>query len=135
MPETLRALETVREQHAEIDRLIDSGELARARAALEAALSRPAEPRFTAEQIRLIRQDLFYRLAEVDLELSLPELALVAADSGLSLGRGEDVFTVNLLITEGRALESLHRDKDAAATYADAIAIDDALLEKALEHE
>jgi predicted negative regulator of RcsB-dependent stress response len=125
--EAVGSLDTIRAQHAEVDRLIDSGELEKARSVLEAALGRPKQ--------RVIRQDLYYRLAEVNLELSLPDRALAAADAGLALGRGADIFTANLLVSEGRALESLHRDREAAATYADALAIDEALLEKALEHE
>jgi hypothetical protein len=133
LPEGVQSVDTLRGLHAEVDRLIDSGDLERARAVLEAAIDRPAGTH--REQSRVIRQDLFYRLAEVNLELSAPERALAAAGSGLSLGRGADVFTANLLITQARALESLHRDREAAATFADAIGIDEALLKEALDHE
>jgi hypothetical protein len=54
------------------------------------------------------------------------------ARRGLSLGKALDVFTANLWLVRGEALEALGRDSEAAASYYAALEIDNALLQGVL---
>ncbi|MCK7475969.1 MAG: hypothetical protein MZV49_26295 [Rhodopseudomonas palustris] len=61
--------------------------------------------------------DALFRLALVELEASNPRRARERAEQGLALGAGRDVFTANLYLAHGRALEGLGIDLEAAASY------------------
>lgn len=115
------------------DRARAAGDLERARDALRAA----AEPRppdgVDTRDARIVRQDLYFRLAELELEAGSPQASLRFADAGLALGRDDDVFTANLHIARGRALEALGREVDATVDYHEALKIDDVLLRRTLE--
>jgi tetratricopeptide (TPR) repeat protein len=121
--------------HAEVDRLLDQHDAASARGILERALARPVPAYVAAEDRRIVLQDLWFRLGEVELELGAAERAQRAAEQGLALGLAADVFAANLRIVEGRALEALGRDAEAVDRYRAALEINEALLEKELQDE
>ena len=102
-----------------------------AHAALRTALERAVPAQISAEHVRWVQQDLWYRLAMIDLERE-PTRALLEADRGLALGRNDDLFSANLLAARGRALQALGRDTEAASSYHAALKIDERLLRAAL---
>jgi tetratricopeptide (TPR) repeat protein len=81
---------------------------------------------------RVLRQDACYRLAELALASGQPAEALARAERGLALGDELDVFSANLHIARGRALEGLARPVEAAAAYHRALVVHEALLAEAL---
>jgi hypothetical protein len=84
-----------------------------------------------SDHARVVQQDLWYRLATIDLATA-PAQALLDSDRGLALGRGLDLFSSNLLTARGRALSALGRDTEAASSYHEALAVDERLLQAAL---
>ncbi len=108
------------------------GDRAAAREALLSMFEAPPPSRLNADDARSIRQDVCFRLALVELEDGKPAAALTFAERGLSLGKNEDVFSANLHIARGRALEALGRDAEAAKVYHEALKINERLLEQAL---
>lgn len=102
---------------------------------LGALLAREVPAGVAEEDARVVRQDACDRVARIHLARGDAERAMRFVRRGLELGEGEDVFTANLIITRGRAHEASGRDRDAAEDYARAIAIQEALLERALGGE
>ena len=72
-------------------------------------------------------------LASIDLDDARPESPLEHSEAGRALGRGQDVFTANLHVTPGRALEATGREVEAADAYFEALEINDALLRQMLD--
>jgi predicted negative regulator of RcsB-dependent stress response len=134
-PEALSAasdwLAIVQRAHSRADEAIATGQTDRARAALETALDAAVPSSVRAEHARVVRQDLWFRVATIDAE-QRPADAVLAADNGLSLGRHDDIFCSNLLAARGRALAALGRDTEAASSYHEALEIDERLLHAAL---
>jgi tetratricopeptide (TPR) repeat protein len=113
------------------DRLEAAGDAAGARAALEEALSRPASGVHPGDA-RALRQDLLFRAGCLELASGRHDAARAQAEQGLALGRVQDVFTANLLILRGRALEAAGDARAAGRDYHDALVINEALLDAAL---
>ncbi len=114
--------------HREVDRLASQNDIAGAIATLERALSRETPRDADTNEVRIVRQDLLYRLSDLELHSGRVADALQAASRGLELGRGRDVFTTNLLIARGRALESSQDPVAASRDYHDALLLTESLL-------
>src|SRR5207249_5747400 len=80
------------EAHAQADALVREGRLQEAARTLEELASRPAPAQVAAQDRRAVLQDTYARLADLALRQRNPEQALRAADAGLALGEGRDVF-------------------------------------------
>jgi predicted negative regulator of RcsB-dependent stress response len=134
-PDSLSAasdwLGLVQRSHTRADEAIAAGQPDRARAALQSALEAAVPSQVRAEHARVVRQDLWFRVAMIDTP-ERPAEALLAADNGLLLGRADDIFCSNLLAARGRALAALGRDTEAASSYHEALEIDERLLHAAL---
>jgi len=86
----------------------------------------------SARDGRLVRQDACFRLALLQLQQDRPDQALGWAEYGLELGRGQDLFTANLLVARGHANQALGHDKPAARDYHQALLINEDLMNQAL---
>jgi hypothetical protein len=124
-------LDQVSSAHARADEALAAGQHERAREVLSAALERAVPARLGNEHARVVRQDLWYRLSAIGVERA-PQQALLEAERGLALGRHDDLFSANLLIARGRALQALGRDTEAASSYHGALKIEERLLNEAL---
>jgi predicted negative regulator of RcsB-dependent stress response len=121
--------------HHVADERIAQGDFDGARTALRSATEAPVPGTTNREDARVVRQDLYYRLASLDLSQSRPDDAVRWATTGLDLGRGTDVFTANLFIARGKALERRGDASGASRDYHDALLISEALLDKTLGTE
>lgn len=110
----------------------DSGSASQASAALRAVLATPVPPDVLVAHRRVVHQDLLFRLARVALEADRAADALAATDRGLALGQEPDVFTANLHLARGEALEALGRATEAASAYFEALEINRKLLHHVL---
>ena len=125
----------------------DDGALSRAYAELEAARSRPAleqsrrslaelssalEERTDADG-RLIRQDLYCRLAETALRLGEPQTALEWTRRGLALDGQPTPLLAQLEALEGDAWAALGDDERAARGYMRALNVHEKLLDEDLD--
>lgn len=129
-PETW--LERARQLSDAAEEAHQRGDRASARDALLSMLEAHPPSRLDEDDARALRQDVCFRLALVELEDGKPAAALAFAERGLSLGKKEDLFSANLHIARGRALEALGRDAEAAEVYHEALKINERLLEQAL---
>jgi predicted negative regulator of RcsB-dependent stress response len=118
--------------HHIADERLGQGDVDGARNALRAATEREVPKTANAEDARVVRQDLYYRLAALELTQDRPDQALRWASIGLDLGEGTDVFTANLYIVRGKALERRGDASGASRDYHDALLITEALLDKSL---
>jgi hypothetical protein len=130
--EVARWVGQVREASVEADRAIAEGDVEAARAALVGLVEAETPRGVAPDDRRVVVADAAYRLAELALSERDAEAALRWADRGLAQGRPPDLFTANLLVARGRALEALGRDVDAAAEYHAALLINEVLLQEAL---
>jgi tetratricopeptide (TPR) repeat protein len=118
--------------HRKADLFLAAGDANGAREALKAvAESDPPSGAHSADA-RVVRQDLYYRLAELELSQNRAEAAAAWASSGLGLGEARDVFTANLHIARGRALERTNDARGASEDYHRALLISEALLDESL---
>ena len=124
-------LDRIASAHAHADEALAAGQPDRARTFLNAGLAREVPAEIAGEHARALRQDLWYRLSAIGLALE-PSQALREADQGLALGRHDDLFSANLLVARGRALQALGRDTEAASSYHEALQIDERLLNAVL---
>jgi hypothetical protein len=122
----------VRSAHAAADGALRAGQAQAALARLDAALAAEVPVEVQPEHRRAVHQDLLFRAAQVHLQAGRSGDARAAAERGLGLGRAVDLFTANLLIARGQALEADGRDTEAAASYYEALEINRVLLGKAL---
>jgi tetratricopeptide (TPR) repeat protein len=113
--------------HAEAD--LPAGEPS---ARLEQALALPVPSDVLPMHRRVAHQDLLFRIGRAELAAKHFDRALAAADRGLALGQQTDMFTGNLLIVRGEALEALGRATEAASAYYDALEINRKLLQHVL---
>lgn len=118
--------------HQRADAQLDRGRLDAARQSLQAMVEQPPPAGLAAADARVVRQDAFYRLAQIELLADRPRAALDWCRQGLALGDAGDLFAANLHLDRGRALERLGRDRDAAAAYHRALLINEKLLAAAL---
>ena len=131
-----------RAAHAATDANSEDG-----RRALQAFLLAPVPSSLRPDDARVVRQDAAYRLARLWLAdglqsgsafeagagpTSAAAKAMAVVEKALSEGRGDDVFTANLLVARGQAHEALGEPVEAAADYHDALLINEKLLELAL---
>jgi len=125
-------IDAARRAHMEADAALARGDRQAARAVLRGAWDRATPSDVSSEDARVVKQDLAFRLAEIDLEAGQAADARQWADRGLELGRGRDLFTGNLLVARGRAKEALGEEREAAADYFEALEINDDLLRRTL---
>jgi predicted negative regulator of RcsB-dependent stress response len=118
--------------HQIADDRLARGDIDGARNALKSATDSKVPKATNPEDARIVRQDLYYRLATLELSQNRTDEAVRWATTGLALGRGTDVFTANLYIARGKALERRGDLSGASRDYHDALVITDALLDKAL---
>ena len=119
--------------HREAGEAIAAGSVERARDLLRGAFETAVPPGMAEEDARVVRQDLAFRLGELELAAGDAASAIGWADRGLELGQAEDVFTVNLLIVRGRAREAVGGDREAVSDYFRALEINEALLRRTLD--
>ena len=122
-----------RRAHDEADRALARGDADVARRVLSDALRAEVPGGVGELDRRAVRQDLAYRLAQVELEAGAPEAAVRWAEQGLAEGRENDVFTANLLVVRGSAREALGNEREAADDYFEALEINEALLRRTLD--
>ena len=108
------------------------GERDRARRWLVSITTTPVPDGVSPDDSRAVCMDAFFRLAQLELEDSNPKAARQWAEQGLALGARQDVFTANLHLVHGRALEALGVDLEAQASYHRALVVTEALLGTAL---
>ena len=120
------------EAHRLADAALERGDLDEARTRLESIWRAQGAAGLAEADRRVILQDVAFRLAALEAEAGKPEVALARAEAGLALGAHEDLFTANLLIERGRACEALQRDAEAVQSYAQAMSINEKLLDEAL---
>ncbi|MCC6811833.1 MAG: hypothetical protein IT381_30695 [Deltaproteobacteria bacterium] len=123
-------LQAVEPVYARVDAALRAGEIATARDTLVAFVDRPGD--LAPGDARVLQRDALARLSMLELRGGGAEPALAAADRGLALGRGADVFTVNLLLARAAAHHALGHDKDEANDLYAALVIVDAMLEAVL---
>jgi len=118
--------------HHVADERLAQGDVDGARQVLRSATETSVPKKTNPEDARVVRQDLHYRLAALELSQNRPDEARRWATAGLELGRGTDVFTANLYIARGKALEKQGDASGASRDYHDALLITEALLDKSL---
>jgi predicted negative regulator of RcsB-dependent stress response len=118
--------------HHVADERLSQGDTDGARQALRNAIEIKVPNGTNPEDARVVRQDLYYRLAALELSQNKPNDAERWATTGLELGRRTDVFTANLYIARGKALERRGDASGASRDYHDALLITEALLDKSL---
>jgi hypothetical protein len=121
--------------HRRADQAAARGAFDEARAARRGLAEGPAAPGVAAADRRAVRMDAYSRLAELELRAGHAAAAATWADAGLALGPGRDVFTANLYLARGRALEARGVDREAAASYHRALVVSESLLGAALHPE
>jgi hypothetical protein len=125
-------IERAQQAHQGADRLLEAGNLDGARRLLRGAVEATPPDGIQANDGRIVRQDLYYRLTEVELAASHPDRAAAWASAGLALGQATDVFTANLHIGKARALERMSDASGASREYHDALLVTEALLDRSL---
>ena len=123
----------VREASVGADRTRARGDLAGARGLLIGFARSPGPAGVAPEDSRAVRMDAYFRLAMLELEDASPQAARQWAEQGLALGDRRDVFTANLHLAHGRALEALGVDLEAQASYHRALVVTEALLGTVLD--
>jgi hypothetical protein len=126
-------LASMEHAHRGADEAMGTGNVDRARELLRGGFDTLVPPGMASEDARVVRQDLAFRLAELDLDAGNAVSAIEWADRGLALGEADDVFTANLLIVRGRAREAAGGDREAVSDYFRALEINEALLRRTLD--
>jgi hypothetical protein len=119
-------------QHAIADERLAAKDFPGARIALLPIVGEAVPADVPADARRGVLQDTYFRIAKIDLDVGDPRVALRDADSGLALGRADDLFVANLLVVRGAAHEALNDGTAAASDYHAALVINDRLLAEAL---
>ena len=117
------------------DDALRRGEEDKARDVLVASLEKKVPDTVNSQDSRIVQQDMCFRLALVEMDAHRPKEALSWAKRGLALGERQDLFTANLYVAQGRALESMGDERSAAKAYHQALKINEALLNPTLEPE
>lgn len=134
-PEPHEWLARAAEAHDQADHALGAGDLDGAREALLEVLHPPSSLAVDDEDLRVLRQDLYFRLAVLELAAGAPQAAVDWVNEGLTLGAREDIFTANLLVVRGQSNEALGNDRGAAQDYFEAQRINQVLLRTVLEAE
>ncbi|MBW1810723.1 MAG: hypothetical protein JRJ87_21200 [Deltaproteobacteria bacterium] len=116
------------------DQSIARGNIVAARTALQEILARPAPASIPEQDVIIVKQDIFFRLAMLELQTGKPKAALDWSEQGLSLSQKHDLFTANLLVARGNALEVLGNETNAVGDYHKALKINEKLLNQALDN-
>lgn len=124
-----------RDANLQADEAIRRGDSADARETLVASLDRQAPATVNPEDRRMVKQDMCFRLSLLEMDSKRHKEALAWAERGLALGRQQDLFTANLYLAQGRALQALSREPEAAEAYHRALKINENLLDRILEPE
>jgi predicted negative regulator of RcsB-dependent stress response len=82
---------------------------------------------------RLVRQDLYCRLAETALRLGQPRAALEWTRRGLDLDGPPTPFLAQLMALEGDAWAALGEDTSAASSYMRALRVQETMLDESLD--
>ncbi len=125
-------IDRAQKAHIDADGLLETGDLDGARRVLRSAVEATPPGEIRSNDGRIVRQDLYYRLTEVELAASRPDRAAAWASAGLALGQATDVFTANLHIGKARALERMSDASGASREYHDALLVTEALLDRSL---
>jgi tetratricopeptide (TPR) repeat protein len=120
--------------HTAADSLLAHRDVDAARDALIASWRRSPPSIIDAADARAIRQDVAYRLAELEIDARHPDAAMSWADRGLALGQDETVMTANLLMVRGRMFERAGQSQKAVADLHQALLINEKLLARTLEN-
>lgn len=126
-------IQDVQTAHEAVDQAEKTGELGAGRKQLDAALALEVPRDVNNKDAAHLRQDLWQRLAQLELRAQQPQDALVAAEAGLREAQGIDVLTANLWVSKGSALKALDRDEEAVRSFVKALDINEALLQEALD--
>jgi len=125
-------LDAAAEAHRRADEAVARGDRVAALAALATFVDAPRPPSLAGHDRRIVVQDAYFRLAVLALEDGDPAASRAWADRGLLAGHAADVFTANLLVARGKALEASGDAAQAAMDYLAAQRIGERLLEQAL---
>ncbi len=123
----------VEQRSEDAEAALSRGELAAARAELQAIVAGEPQAGLNSEDLRHLRQDTYFRLAELELQARAPAAALRWTEQGLALGAGPDLFVANLWLSQGRARERLGQRAEAVAAYAQALRVNEVLLDRLLD--
>ncbi|HEV8322026.1 MAG TPA: hypothetical protein VG389_10460 [Myxococcota bacterium] len=125
----LAYLATARARHLRADLLEEKGDLAGARAEMEALVALPLGGSAAA---RDAAQDAWARLARLDVDATPPRLddAERAVESGLAVSPEETFYRANLLMAKGEILEARGAADAALDAYEQSIAINKKVLER-----
>jgi tetratricopeptide (TPR) repeat protein len=118
--------------HRRADALLDTGDVAGARAALRALVDEAGPRGEVIAPRRLAVQDTYFRLARLSLAAHDARQALADADAGLAYGTEPHLFVANLLVARGAALEATGDARGAAEDYHRALLMNEALLDRTL---
>jgi hypothetical protein len=118
--------------HRQADRLLDSGDIAGARALLRSIVEAGAAGKHPGAARRLALQDTYFRLARLALAARDAGEAHADADAGLAYGTTPHVFVANLLVARGAAREAEGDARGAAEDYHRALLMNETLLDGAL---
>jgi predicted negative regulator of RcsB-dependent stress response len=123
---------TLARVHGDLDAARSPSDVSRSqRAALD--LLETVGPGLDAADARLIRQDLYCRLAETALRLGEPRAALEWARRGLDLNGPPTPFLAQLMALEGDAWAALGDDSNAANSYMKALRAHEVMLDESLD--
>lgn len=123
------------QMHLRVDELLVEGSRDAAAELLRGSLDVPAPPDLPEEVRQAVRKDALFRIASIELDARRFRAALDVSDQALGYGESKDVFTVNVYIAKGRALEGLGRRKEAAAIYHGALIMSEQLMQTAFAAE
>jgi tetratricopeptide (TPR) repeat protein len=118
--------------HAERDAAMGPAALEQSQRALASALSTLTGDLGDTDA-RLVRQDLYCRLAQTALELGQAQAALEWTRRGLDLNGPPTAFLAQLSALEGDALAELGDDEGAARSYLKALRVHETLLQDSLD--
>jgi hypothetical protein len=118
--------------HARLDGASRRAELERSQHALRGALDTLGSG-LDPTDARLVRQDLYCRLAETALRLGEPRAALEWTRRGLDLDGPPTPFLAQLMALEGDAWAALGDDASAATSYMRALQVHETLLDESLD--
>ena len=127
-----RWIREVDQAHLQADQALERNDRAGAVASLQKIVAGEVPRSVASEDARAVRQDACFRLASIELEADRPGEAFKWADQGLGLGRGRDLFTANLLVARGQALQRQGEEVPAARDYHQALIINEELLNRTL---
>ncbi len=131
--DTGRWVDDIHQANIRADRALSDGDLVAARTILKQVAEKPLPKGLAQQDGLVVRKDACFRLAMLELRAERPKIALEWADRGLGLDKRGDLFTANLLVARGSALEALGKDSLAAKSYNRALGINEKLLEVELK--